>query len=115
MPNTPTIASSSARPANVSTSARTESMSGRCLECDIVERDQRPNGDELFFVYSRDRGSDRGRQRGGGTGVGANDHEDVVGWILSERNIELDEVFGFVRPPFHLTCDAHDLSNLDHA
>ena len=94
---------------------RPESLPGCPLDCNVVERHQRPDCHELLLVYARDRTSDRRRQRRGGTGLGAHEQEDVVERVLRERNIELDELLGLVGSPLYLTCYAHDLSNLEQA
>ena len=115
MPNTPTMANISARHRERHHQPRAESLPGCSLACDIVERDQRSNGHELLLVHAAIAARTDDASAEAGPVLGRASRKMSSNGSCCEGDVELDGLLGLVRSSFHLTSDAHDLSNLNQA
>ena len=111
MPNTPTIASTSARPAKATTSTarkRCDEVASRATSSSVMRR---ADAHQLRRVDAADGGAHRRRQGRRVAGRRAHQQEGVVEPGLGHRHVDLHEVLGLVGPALHLAGHADDLAH----
>ena len=112
MPNTPTIARTSASAGERDDQHGAETVTAGGGPRDVFERQDVADADQLLLVHAGDGRADRRGQGRRVAGLRAHDEKDVVGEILRHRHVDLHEVLDLVGTSLHLAGDADDLAHV---